>query len=395
MAGNYRKLDNGKWELSMSLGTDIRGKRIRKYKYVDGSGPREIEKLLAEFVAECTKADYDSGERMTLKDYSGLWMKDYVDKHLRGKTTSRYKDLMERIVFVLGRKKLCDLKPPHLLQFYNMLGEDGIRKDGKPGGLSEKTIRHHHALISSMLQDAVEWGLINENICSRIKPPKVTKKEKESLTIDQAQELLQALNLEEIKYKTIVMIAIFTGFRRAEIMGLDWNYIDFDNCIISINKTSLYTKEKGKYEDETKTPKSKRASYVPSAIMNLIREYKMFWNGQRKNCKDRWNETEKLFVQWNGLPMHPDTISQWFPEFIRRHKLPSLTLHGLRHTHASILLAMGMDFASVADQMGHANIQMLVDNYSHNARKRSKDVAEHMSNALLKPKKVNPPKLAE
>jgi integrase len=395
MAGTKRKLKNGKYELCVSNGTKLDGKRDRKYKYVEASGDREADKLLAAFVAECDRGDYDQGEKMLLKDYSALWMADYVEKHLRGKTVSRYDDLLERINAVLGHKKLCDLKPPHLLQFYNMLAEDGIRKDGKPGGLSEKTIRHHHGLLSSMLQDAVEWGLIRENICSRIKAPKVTKKEKTALEIEQAQQLLTTLNLEEIKYKVIVLIAIFTGFRRGEIMGLSWDKVNFVENTLTVEKTRLYTVEKGIYEDTTKTPKSKRTTFLPDIVMGIIREYKLEWNSNKVKAKDKWHDTNDLFVQWNGLPMHPDTISQWFPEFIRRHKLPEITLHGLRHTHASILLLMGMDFASVADQLGHANIQMLIEDYAHNVRKRSKDVAEHMSNALLKPKLKIPPKLAE
>ena len=92
--------------------------------------------------------------------------------------------------------------------------------------------------------------------------------------------------------------------------------------------------------------------------------------------------------------MHPDTISQWFPEFIRRHNLPHLTYHGLRHTHASILLAMGMDLNSVADQLGHSSIQMLIEDYTHNARKKSKEVATHLENALM-PKKHVQKNLAE
>lgn len=123
MAGTKRLLDNGKWELCASIGSDITGKRIRKYKYVDASGPREAGVLLAEFVAECMRADYSDGENLTLKEYVELWKKDYVEKQLRKKTNFRYESLLERVVEALGHKKLRELKPPHLLQFYNMLAE--------------------------------------------------------------------------------------------------------------------------------------------------------------------------------------------------------------------------------------------------------------------------------
>lgn len=408
LAGTCRQLKNGKWELAVSLGTDLKGKRIRKYKYVEASGKREAEKLLAEFVAECTRGDYSEGERMLLKDYAQLWLKDYAEKQLKKKTVSRYKTLMERILEALGNKRLCDLKPTHLIQFYNMLQEDGIRKDKvkvkengeekfiqKSGGLSPKTIRHHHALLSAMLQDAVEWGLLKENICERVKPPKVPKAEKTVFTIEQARELIKALDKEELKYKVIVMLAIFTGFRRGEIMGLEWSDIDFEEGLIEINRTSLYTAEDGIYEDTTKTKSSQRAAYIPKEIVKLLKEYRVEWNSNKAKAKDKWHETNRLFVQWNGLPMHPDTISQWFPKFIRKHNLPYVTFHGLRHTHASILLAMGMDISSIADQLGHESIEMLIKTYAHTVRRSSKEVPKYLSNALFSHQNSKNKNLAE
>ncbi len=392
MSGTYRQLPNGKWELGVSLGTSLSGKRIRKYKYVEAAGPREAEKLLAEFITESKRGDYAEGEKLLLKDFIELWKKDYAEKNLRKKTLSRYKALLERIIFALGHKKLSEIKPTHLLQFYRMLEEDGIRNDKirvgkelvqKPGGLSPKTIRHHHALLSSMFQDAVEWGVIKENICLRVKPPKVPKKETQFYTINQAQDLLDALSREELKYRLLVILAIFTGFRRGEIMGLEWNDIDFKERTISVRRSSQYTRDDGIYEDDTKTEKSKRAVFVPSFVIDLLTEYKAWWKRERNKAKEKWNETNRLFIQWNGLPMHPDTISQWFPEFIRKNKLPHVTYHGLRHTHGSILLAMGMDLESVADQLGHNDIQMIIRTYGHNVRKRSRDAADHLTAALL------------
>lgn len=182
-----------------------------------------------------------------------------------------------------------------------------------------------------MLQDAVEWVLIRENICNRVKPPKVPKHESKFYTIEEAQALLLALDKEELKYKLLVVLAVFTGFRRGEIMGLEWSDIEFEEMTVSVTRSSQYTAEDGVYEDDTKTVKSKRIIYLPSTIINLIGEYKVWWENERDKAKDKWHETNRLFIQWNGLPMHPDTISQWFPDFIRKNKLPHVTYHGLRH----------------------------------------------------------------
>jgi len=381
MAGTYRKLKNGKWELCISLGADIMGKRIRKYKYVDASSVREVKKLLAIFFSECDRG-YNEGERIDLNTFSKLWLKDYAEKNLRGKTTHRYMALMDRVLFCLGRKKLSDIKPTHLIEFYNILSEDGVRKDGKKGGLAPKTIKHHHALISSMLQTAVDWGIIKENVALRVKSPKVTKKERPVLTMDKLRGLFKALENEELKYRCIVTIALFTGFRRSEIIGLEWKDIHFEERYICVNKTINYTSNLGVYEDETKTPKSNRISYVPEKVMMLIQVYRQWWEEQRMILKNRWVGDDKLFIQWNGQVMHPDTISQWFPVFIRRHKLDYMTFHGLRHEHGSILLAMGMDPMAVADQMGHSSMQMLISTYGHNVSKKNLEVADYMEKAI-------------
>jgi integrase len=393
MAGTYRLLKSGKWELAVRLGTDLSGKPIRRYKYVEASGPREVEKILAEFVTECTRTDYESGSRMTLKEFSDLYMRDYGETNLRIRTRERYKTVLPRILEALGHKKLCDLKPTHLIQFYTMLTEDGIRQDGKTGGLSTETIRRHQTVLQSMFARAVEWQILKENICKRAKIPKPTRaeavrKEEQDLqiyTIDQTIQLILALSNADVKYRVLVLLAIFTGFRRGELMGVEWKDINLKERSINLKRTSLYAKDQGVFEDTTKTPKAKRTVYLPDFIVAVLNEYKVIWNSCRVKAKDRWVETDRLFIQWNGEPMHPDTPSSWFPKFLVKNKLPHMPFKGLRHLHGSILLAMGMDLESVADQLGHATTQMVINVYGHNVKRKNKEVADTLAKALLKP----------
>lgn len=104
--------------------------------------------------------------------------------------------------------------------------------------------------------------------------------------------------------------------------------------------------------------------------------------------KNVWQETNRLFIKKNGGPMHPDTPTKWFNKFLNRHKLAHTCIHNLRHVHGSLLLTSGMDLNSVADQMGHSNIQMLVSRYSHNITKNSPIVADHLAKALFKKDEV-------
>lgn len=403
MAGTKRQLENGTWELCASCGTNLKGERIRRYSYTEEPcGPREADGLLAEFVAECRREGYSEGAKMLLKDYAPLWVKDYAEDQCRKKTNSRYNGLIKRIVEYLGDYQLQEIvqKPTLLTEFYKLLRKDGIRKDkrkingkleNKKGGLSVLTVRHHHALLSSMFQTAVSWNLIKENPCTRVRPPREKRTEKKVknknyFTIEQAKLFLQALdNLPEdqLKYKIMVFLSICTGFRRSEIMGLEWSDVNMDSNFVSTERTSQYTAEDGTYEDETKNDSSVRVAAIPLSIMNMVQKYKAWWNEEKKKAGDKWIETNRLFIQWNGGAMHPDTISSWFPEFIRANSLPHVTFHGLRHTYGSILIAMGMNLEDVAKLLGHEDIQMLVRIYGHSVKKAIHEEAANIIDATL------------
>ncbi len=400
MAGTKRQLYNGTWELCVSLGSDLKGERIREYAYTEEPcSEKEADIQLAELVVN-TARNNGYGSKTLIKDFIPYWQKHHADEQLRNKTVSRYDDLLERVDEFLGRFSLIEIikKPTLLKEFYAALQKDGVRKDGKKGGLGIRTIRHHHAVVSSMFSSAVEWNMVKENPCLRVKPPRERRKDKKKkknnfFTIDQAKEFLQALDklpIKEFKYKVMVFLDIFTGFRRSEIMGLEWSDFKFSKNSVTINRTSQYTVEDGIYEDDTKNDGSERTSIFPETVTIMLKEYKKQWNSQKEKVGDKWIETDRLFIQWDGEPMHPDTISKWFSKFIRKNNLPHVTYHGLRHTYGSILLAMGMDLQSVADILGHSSIQMLVQTYGHNVIKGgNKKAAELIDEALLKkPKPV-------
>lgn len=388
MAGTYRKLKNGKWEICVSLGFELDGKRIRKYKHVEAAGTREVEKLLADMISEYGKADYSKGSNLTVKEFSVLWMKDHVRKNLKRETIDDYKEKLIRIVELLGRFKLKELTPSRLIQFYDYLGKDGSRKDKKPGGVSHSTMAHYHRILSSMMQDAVEWQMVKDNVCKNVRPPKQQRQlkkdiKKKHFTLDEAKLILEALNTVEMKYKAAAILGIFTGARRGEILGLEWKDIDFKNYKIDINKASYYTPENGIYEDTTKTVESERFIHVPHSVIVMLKNYKLWWNTVKVGAGQHWNETDRLFTQWTGKPMAPGTITKWFKSFMLNHpELPPITFHGLRHTHGSILLYMGMDIESVASQMGHNSIKMLIENYGHDVNNKPSEVSEKMGTAL-------------
>ncbi len=257
-----------------------------------------------------------------------------------------------------------------------------VDRDQNP--LSAKTILHHHGLISSILEKAVKWQIIFSNPCDRTEIPKVDRKEARYLDEKQAAELLACLESEPLQYRTMITLLLYSGMRRGELCGLEWSDVDFDNCIIDINKSSLYLVGKGVFTDETKSFTSKRVIKLPPDVIELLHEHKAAQGIERFRLGDKWEESGKLFTQWNGKAIHPASVTRWFHDFIERNKLPDACLHSLRHTNATLLIASGVDLRTVSKRLGHAQLSTTGNIYTHAIQTADERAAETLNN-MLKP----------
>ncbi len=250
--------------------------------------------------------------------------------------------------------------------------------------LAAKTVLHHHRLISSILEKAVKWQIIYNNPCKRTELPKDDHKEARYLDEKQAAELLTFLNNEPLQYRAMITLLLYSGMRRGELCGLEWSDVDFDNCIIDINKSQLYLAGKGVFTDETKNFSSKRVIKLPADVMSLLREHKAQQGVERFRHGDAWQESGKLFTQCNGKPIHPDSVTGWFHNFIKRNKLPDACLHSLRHTNATLLIASGTDLRTVSKRLGHAQLSTTGNIYTHAIQTADERAADTL-NDILKP----------
>ncbi|MDK2894832.1 MAG: integrase [Moorella sp. (in: firmicutes)] len=390
MAGWVEKRGENKWRLNAPGGTDAEGKRKVYRKTVEAKSKREAEKMLAEFVAEVQKGQYIEPSKLTFAEFVERWIRDYGESNLAPKTLHRYKEILKRACQAMGHLKIEKIKPLHLLEFYKNLQEDGIREDGKPGKLSESTILYHHRVLSSILNDAVDWEVISFNPASKVTPPKVKKKQVPCYDKDQTAALLAALDKEPLKYKVLITLAVATGLRRGELMGLEWQDIDFKNNTIEVHQASQYLPEKGIFTKDPKNETSNRMIAVPTSVMELLKQYKAQQAEERLKVGDLWQGSNRLFTTWDGQPMHPDTISKWFPKFLRRYGLPPITFHGLRHTSATLLIAEGVNLKNVSRRLGHSNISTTGDIYAHALRSVDQEAAEKLDHILTRKSKKRP-----
>lgn len=164
---------------------------------------------------------------------------------------------------------------------------------------------------------------------------------------------------------------IYTGLRREEICGLEWSDIDFKNSVISVRRSSLYipkndyTDESGIITDTLKNDSSVRFIKAPESAMQMLKDYKDWQNQKRLQLGDRWEDHNRLLTTAFGTPIHPDTISGWFTDFIKRSDLPHVTIHGLRHTNATLLINSHIPITTVAARLGHANPTTTMKIYAH------------------------------
>ena len=424
------------YKITVSLGFDMNGKQRRKiatFKPPQGMTERqadkEAEKFAIEFEEKCKNGNAPD-QTTRFHDFKEKFLTEYAEKQLKVRTYTRYREILARADDAFGTMRLKDIKPFHLQEFYNNLGELGVRKDikqipneyavelihksdltqkdiasgagislsaiqsilhgknvsaetaqkfsdyfkaeideafdpceDKP--LSGRTIKDHHTILSSLFSVAVQWQVIPENPCSRVKPPKYKATERKYLDENGASALLAALSKEPYHYQIAVYILLYTGLRRGEVCGLEWSDLDFINNLLTVRHNLLYTPKTGLYVDEPKSESSKRVVTMPLDLVNLLKDNRKWQKEQSEKLRDAWNVNDNVVKMPDGNIMRPDTLSTWFHEFIKRNDLPDISLHSLRHTHATLLIASGIPLKSVSARLGHSSVAITGDLYSH------------------------------
>ena len=391
MAGSIEKRGKNSYRLVCLAGYDLQGRPIKKTKTIHGT-KKDAEIELAKFVADVQKGMYVEGKSLKFTDFVEIWKRDYGSKELAPSTYKRYLGILEsRIIPFFGHFRVDKIKPTDIMQFYDLLSKDtqivrrkdnNGKKTGKP--LSPKTILEHHRLLRAMLQKAVYWQMIPYNPASRVRPPKAKKPNINFYDDAQTIALIKALEGEELKFRVIILLTIFTGLRRGEVLGLEWQDINFKNSSLTVRQASQYVSSIGIYTKDPKTETSNRIISIPESIIKLLKEYKREQLKNRLRLGDKWIETDRLFVQWNGAPMHPDTITRWFRQFLEDKNLPHITFHGLRHTHATLLISQGLDVRTVSNRLGHAQTSTTLNFYAHAFAKMDREASDKLDNLLYR-----------
>lgn len=419
----------GSFQITVSLGYDIHGKKLLEtvtFTPDPSLTPKQQEKAVSafayEFEAKIKNGYAMDGRKITLKEFSDRWIKEYAKINLQPGTVKKYtEELEDKILPALGHLKLSAIKPHILISFYNSMLRDGIRKDGKSGGYSSGTIRKTSNVLSSILRTAVEWEVIEQNPCDKVKPPSApnTSDNIKFFTPEQTIRFLDYLEKPytckisahrrtddtgkeysvgdyttqkeiPLQIRVLLELAIYSGCRKAELLALTWSDIDFLSDTISISK-AITVVDGIPIIKAPKTKTSFRKISIPHSLILKLKKLQVSQAEYRLRVGEYWKGAEWVFTQDDGTMMNYSTPYHTLQTIIKRYnqdrpkkeRLPVIPFHGLRHTAASLLIASNQDIKTVSARMGHAQSSTTLNIYTHSLESGDRKASDALE-AMLK-----------
>jgi integrase len=363
MRGTLRQRAKGTWTIQVYLGEDPVTKKKRYLARTVKGTKREAELALAKLIqAVETGMDFDSG-RITVAEYLDRWLAASA-RSLRQKTLERYRELVRiHVVPIVGGVRLEKLQPLHLERVYQEI----LAK-----GRSGQTALHVHRLLFTALRQAVAWQLLHRNVAEAVTAPKPEPKDIPPLTRKDVEKLLQVVKDTDLEVLTV--LALGTGMRLGEVLGLRWQDVDLEGGRARIVQTIQQTST-GPVVVPPKSDRSRRIVLLPSFVTQPLKRHKAAQAERRLICGAEWQDNDLVVDRGDGGPLLTRVISRRFSTAMRKVGL-DLTFHGLRHGHASLMLAAGVDMKVVSERLGHSTIAITADLYTHVAEEVHRKAAD-------------------
>ena len=397
MAGTVINRGNNKWELRISMGYDANGKQIRKTKRVTATSVRAARKALDEFYLEVMSHPQGkkSGVRMTFEEFSKLWDKRHnALKSITRQDTHR-RILNYRIMREFGTLPLDSITGDHIRDFIEQLRHSKVKSKSRDNSkyLSATSIHKHFKLLNHMFSKAVAWKILDKNPCDDIPKDEWPKPIYHRYPIWEESDLQKFLQILEdlpnrvynVKHKAMFYLALISGARRGEIYALTWDDIDWKKQVVHINKAQKYVNSRNVEISAPKTPESVRDVYVDDYVLDLLRQHRINQDYQLAR-KGYANPHGYIFLAVHlrndeVVPVSPSCLYMWLDKICKKHNLPHITVHSLRHMAATYALNQGAALTTVQSMLGHTNIRT-TSIYLHPLEAQKKEAAHTMSNHL-------------
>jgi integrase len=369
MKGYFRK--RGKtWSFTLDIGKDAQGKRKQKTKG-GFKTKKAAEEACAELIAQLNKGEYVEPSKSTLGEYLQEWIDSSAKQTMRDTTLDTHQIVIDKHINPeLGQIKLSEVTPVRIQKFHSKKLEEGFSGD---------YVRYMHSILHKSLTQAVRWQILSKNPVELVNPPKPSGKEKPTWTIEEANRFLTCV--EDQHYYLPYLLAIHTGMRQGEILGLLWKDCDLDQGLIRIQQTLGRTR-KGLMFQEPKTKGSKRVITLTSQVLSALKKHKAKQNQQKLLLGNGYQDQDLVNCTLEGNPIHPRNLIRNFHRMMEKAGVPKIRFHDLRHTHASIMLQLGEHPKIVSERLGHSRTSITLDIYSHVTPNLQVDAAKKFGDAM-------------
>ena len=373
--GSIRRRGKRSWQIRFDEGVDATGRRKTRSLTVKGRR-QDAQRELTRLVAAADAGTLPEPSKATVAEYLREWLDGPHD--LSPKTAERYKELAElQIIPHLGNKALRQLKPHEVGNWHNTLLTSGA-KNGQP--LAARTVGHAHRVLRRALQIAVENEVLARNVASIKSPPTVEEDEVEILTAEQMTVVIDKLVGHPL-YE-IVVIALATGMRRGELLALRLSDLDLDAATISVDRSLEETKAGLRFK-LPKTKRGRRTISLPPDAVAVLREHRRKLLETRLALGLGKPDSEMLiFGELDGSPTPPNRVTRRWLDACVSLNFPRIHFHALRHTHASALIAAGVDVAMVSRRLGHKNPIVTLNIYAHLFKRDDSAAADAIGAAM-------------
>ncbi len=352
--GSIYQRNDGRWVASISL-------EGNKRKTFYGKTRKEVQQKLKTALHQQQQGTLVVAPQQKVGPFLEQWLED-VHKHtVRPRTYERYESMLRlHIVPGIGHHQLQKLAPQHLQQFYSQKLEED---------LSPTTVASFHKMLHLAFEKAVRWNLIARNICDSVDPPRTKHYEIQPLNEEQIQRFLTTV--EGHRLEALFVLALATGMRRGEIMALKWQDVNLSTGMLQVRRilTHMPAKLNGKggyVEAEPKTERSRRSIAIASFALEKLKVHRMRQLETKLKAGSLWRENDLVFCSSVGGHLHSsrDIFTQ-FKKLLKKADLPDVRFHDLRHSSATMLLSLGIHPKVVQEMLGHSQIAMTMDIYSH------------------------------
>lgn len=359
--GSIFQRHDGRWVATITVGYADNGKRRRRDFY--GWTKKEVQDKLTRVQTAKLDGMLAAPDKSTVGQFLDRWLEDAAKPTIRATTHACYKGIIgNHIKPKIGGMKLAGLSPVHVQALYAEM---------ERGGASGYTRKQAHAVLHRALKQALKWGLVARNSCDAVDPPAVVKSKMHTLSADQVAKLFEAAIGERLE--ALYVVAVGTGLRLGELFGLQWPDVDLEAGMINVQRS--LSEVNGRLTlGEPKTAKSRRQVDLPQEVVDALHAHR------KRMLVEGHAAVEYVFCNSIGGPLRRSHFhAQHYKPLLAKAGLPAIRFHDLRHTSATLLLSAGVHPKVVQERLGHSNISMTMDTYSHVLPTMQKEAAGKMS----------------